>query len=396
MYKVLMIGQLPKEAGGNYTTGAAKVLFELSKQHTENVMLHTFATNLKNSKAKRISQYSCEYIGYRYLLLDIIIDILCHPIKTIKEWQHYMRVDHDTPFRYALYKANIKRAIKEIQPDIIHVHSIGNVSPVRFALGSKNTPLLLTCHGIFYRGESKGILRDRHLGNIGLADYYSGLTEESKHEYETLLGVRKDRVAVIPNGVDCAKFYYDIVKRRELRTEMGLADDTTVFITVASLQERKGQLAFIRQLANTNFNYQYWLIGSGPEEEDIKSFIIKHNLQLKVLLLGYKNSDELYKYYSAADVYAHVSTMEGQALCEIEARATGLRVVVNETILGTLPEFRGDTHFVINMVNPDLKAMALWIKSSNTERQSNNSLDWSVVSKRYAQLYQDILNCHNK
>lgn len=394
--KILMIGQLPKEVGGNYTTGAAKVLYELSKQHTENATLHTFATNLRNSKAKLISHYSYEYIGYRYLLLDILLDILCHPINTIKEWQHYKRVDHDTPFRYALYKANIKRAIKEVQPDIIHVHSIGNVSPVRFALGSKKTPLLLTCHGIFYRGEPEGILRDKHLGNIGLADYYSGLTEESKQEYETLLGVSMDRVAVIPNGVDCGKFYYDIERRRELRGEMGVSDETIVFITVASLQERKGQLAFIKQLANTNLNYQYWLIGSGPDEKIIKTFITKQGLQSKVLLLGYKNSDELYKFYSAADVYAHVSTMEGQALCEIEARATGLKVVVNEHILGTLPEFREDTHFVINMDNPDMKAMALWIKSSNTERQSNTSLDWSVVSKKYALLYQEILKGRNK
>lgn len=394
--RILMIGQLPKEAGGNYTTGAAKVVYELSKQRIDKVELFTYATNAPYDAVKKHCGYENQYIGYKKYIWLIMKDVVLHPIRTFREWQHYRHIDHESPLRFAFYKANIKKAIALVCPDLIHVHSIGNVSPVRFALGSKKTPLLLTCHGIFYRGEPEGILRDKHLGNIGLADYYSGLTEESRQEYETLLGVGKDRVAVIPNGVDCGKFYYDIEKRRELRVEMGLSDETIVFITVASLQERKGQLAFIKQLANTNLNYQYWLIGSGPDETDIKAFIAKQGLQSKVLLLGYKNSDELYKYYSAADVYAHVSTMEGQALCEIEARATGLKVVVNEHILGTLPEFREDTHFVINMDNPDMKAMALWIKSSNTERQSNTSLDWSVVSKKYALLYQDILKGRNK
>ena len=35
--RILIIGQLPKEIGGNYTTGAANVVYELSKQRDDGV-----------------------------------------------------------------------------------------------------------------------------------------------------------------------------------------------------------------------------------------------------------------------------------------------------------------------------------------------------------------------
>jgi len=395
--KILLIGQLPKEAGGNYTTGAAKVVYELSKQHVDGLELHLYATNAPDEKARRSSSYPNQYIGYRKTISGILSDVLLHPCRTIREWKHYKRIDHESVCRFAFYKANISRAIKLVKPDLIHVNSIGNVSPTRFALEGKRIHILLTCHGIFYRGEADDVKgHDMYMGNLPLCDYFTGLTEEARHEFTDILGVPADKYTIIPNGVDTAKFFFSEEWRGRIRKEMEVAETTKVFMTVASLQERKGQLVFMKMLERLGIDYQYWLIGSGPDETDIKAFIAKQGLQSKVLLLGYKNSDELYKYYSAADVYAHVSTMEGQALCEIEARATGLKVVVNEHILGTLPEFREDTHFVINMDNPDMKAMALWIKSSNTERQSNTSLDWSVVSKKYALLYQDILKGRNK
>ena len=97
---------------------------------------------------------------------------------------HYHTVDHQSILRFAFYEANIREAIKRVQPDLIHVNSIANVSPVRFAIGKSKIPMLLTCHGIFYRGDEKDVVnRDRNLGNIKLADAYSGLTLESLNEY---------------------------------------------------------------------------------------------------------------------------------------------------------------------------------------------------------------------
>ena len=63
--KILLIGQLPKEIGGNYTTGAANVVYELSKQKECGVEYYTYGTNIKAIAASKASKYTNQYIGYR-------------------------------------------------------------------------------------------------------------------------------------------------------------------------------------------------------------------------------------------------------------------------------------------------------------------------------------------
>ena len=83
--KVLIIGQLPKEIGGNYTTGAANVVYELSRQHIDGVESFYLGTNILNKRAKLNSTNYAHYIGYRRLaLVGVVKDFLLHPLITIR------------------------------------------------------------------------------------------------------------------------------------------------------------------------------------------------------------------------------------------------------------------------------------------------------------------------
>lgn len=55
--RILIIGQLPKEIGGNYTTGAANVVYELSKQREDGVLYYTYGTNITDSAAIKASRF---------------------------------------------------------------------------------------------------------------------------------------------------------------------------------------------------------------------------------------------------------------------------------------------------------------------------------------------------
>ena len=46
MIKILSIGQLPKEVGGNYTSGIARVVYELSRQYVKGVETYLYASNI--------------------------------------------------------------------------------------------------------------------------------------------------------------------------------------------------------------------------------------------------------------------------------------------------------------------------------------------------------------
>lgn len=391
--KILLIGQLPKEIGGNYTTGAANVVYELSKQKEGDVEYYTYGTNITTEAADKASAYTNQYIGYKMKPLRMLASAIIHPITTAKHLKHYRHVDHQNIFRYFFYEDNIREAIRKVQPDLIHVNSIKNVSPVRFANGNRNIPMLLTCHGIFYRGDAKDTdTRDCYQGNIPLADAYSGLTQESLDEYEKMLGVNRERVAVIPNGVDCKKFFFSPVERGNIRKEYGVADECKVFVTVASVQERKGQLAFVKVLERLNIDYQYWIIGKGPDEVAIEAYIKEHHIEDKVKLLGYRTADQLFKYYSAADVYAHPSWKEGQALSELEANATGLRTIVNKAIVGTIAsDTTSDDYYVLDFASINTEDIERWICSNLKDRQSRTNFDWSVIARQYAGLYKQII-----
>lgn len=395
--KILLIGQLPTEIGGNYTTGAANVVYELSKKSNLDLVYYTYGTNLRSAKAKKASRFPLQYIGYKIQPIGMLINAFLHPISTFKHWKHYRQADHQSVLRYAFYEYNIRNAIKAVKPDIIHVNSIDNVSPVRFALGSKKIPILLTCHGIFYQGDEKDIVnRDRYLNNIGLVDAFSGLTKESLDEYEEILGIDRKRVAIIPNGVDCSKFYFSKIERERVRKEFGIPEDCKVFITVASIQERKGQLKFLKLLSKLPLeNYRYWMVGKGLDEDAINEFVKENNLQKKVSLLGYKSAHELYKYYSAADIYAHPSWKEGQALSELEAYATGLPTIVNKAITRTIAsDINSENYYVLDFSNINVKTLIAWIDRASKERVSRNTFDWNVIVDLYHSLYKKIISTY--
>ena len=140
-------------------------------------------------------------------------------------------------------------------------------------------------------------------------------------------------------------------------------------------------------------DWEYWIIGKGPAEQSIIDYCEANGMKDKVKLMGYKNGDELYKYYSASDIYAHASTMEGQALCEIEAFSTGLKILVNHRIKGTIAkeEIENGDYLFVDFDQPNYDMISQWARSIKNERQSIKTMDWNVVAKKYMALYQRLL-----
>lgn len=397
--KVLSIGQLPVEVGGSYTTGVTNVVYELSKQKPDGILSYVYSTNITEKNAKKICSYSYQYMGYVYRPISMIFQMLSHPLRTIHEWRHYIKLDHRSPLRFEFYKYNFRRAIKMVQPDIIHMHAEG-LAPLYYSNLETKIPIIQTYHGCFYRGDPSDIIgRDRHLGCIDFVDYATGLTAETHEEIVRILGFTDEsRISIIPNGIDVKKTYFSQSQREIIRKEFNVEDQQVVFVTMASVQERKGQFAFLKVLEKTDLNFQYWIIGKGPQYDEIKAYVTNNHLSTKVKLLGYRNNTELYKYYSAADIYAHPSTMEGQALSEIEAYTTGLRTVVNKQIKGTVIGDINDKYhyYVMDLETPNLRDFSDWVLLPNDARKTCPQFDWSVIANKYGDLYKSIYKRQQK
>ena len=61
------------------------------------------------------------------------MDSLFMPLRrTYKEWIFYKKKCHINPLRFEFYRYNFDTVIRDIQPDIIHLHGAG-IAPLFFA-----------------------------------------------------------------------------------------------------------------------------------------------------------------------------------------------------------------------------------------------------------------------
>lgn len=387
--KVLMVGQLPKEAGGSYTNGVCNVVYELSKCSAKDLELFVYATNLYSKKDRGDSGTIYYETKKRYF--DVFWNVVRRPFSSLNQWRYYRKVTHMSPIRCEFYKDNFERIIKEIKPDIIHCLNIIQLAPLYYANIKTKIPLVVTLHGVFFDNDKD--VEDLMKGNIELADYTTGLTPETMDGIVGL-GFPREKSYMIPNGTDTKKFYYSKEAREELRRQLGVEEDTRLMITVASLQKRKGQLSFCKVLKYfpESFKYRYVIIGKGEDETILRQFISDNNMAEKVQILGYVPNTDLYKYYSASDIYIHSSYEEGQALSEVEAYATGLRIAVNKDILGTIVTDTSDAfrYFVYDYECFKTNEFIKWASNENKERCSQKQYDWEKVFNMYVKAYKDI------
>lgn len=394
--RILIISQLPKEAGGTYTTGIARVVENLYRMDfNDGIEVHWYFTNVPHRVATSKNSFNNQYNGFQMLPLYVIANILLNPIRTIREWMHYIKIDRVNPLRFEFYKTNFQQVIKKVKPDIIHLHGAG-MSPLYYANRKTNIPIIITFHGVMFNKEDKTTwhFKPRYIETILMANYFTVLNQETKSK-ALLLGMPEDKCVTIPNGVDTSHFFFSEEQRNALRDRFCIKDSVPVFMTTGLVIGRKGQFDFLLALEKLGIDYQYWIIGKGPDEKKIANYVAEHYLGEKVKLLGYIDGKELFKYLSAADFYAHVSTTEGQALSEIEAYATGLRVIVRKEISGTVIGDSVNDHsnyYIWDADRFNIEEMKEWLKQKAGNRESRGKYDWSEIARQYGDLYRKLLS----
>lgn len=380
--KVLMVGQLPVEKGGTYTTGVCNVIYELSRCATKDVQIVVYATNMNDSNSFR-ENHVC-YRGTRLNFLLSIKHLLRNPLGTIREWRFYYRKCHAFFLRYDAYRYNIERIIEEEKPDVIHCMSVLQMASCFYANLGFKLPIILTLHGNDPNPNS-----ELH-SVLNMPDVITGLTSEIIHGIRSHSSVSKE-IVMIPNGVDSNKFYYCEKERLRLRKELGVDENTTVLLTIGALCHRKGQYSFVKKLKEfpTSFNYIYLVIGKGEDEKKLRSFIRENGLMDNVRMLGYVNNDNLFRYHSAADIYVHSSRSEGQALSEVEAYTTDLKIALNHDVVGTVisdTSIRED-YLIIDVDNFDINEFVTWASLHKNNRKTRKIFDWNNIFEMYSECY---------
>lgn len=232
------------------------------------------------------------------------------------------------------------RALREIRPDIIHVHHLpSGVWGFRLAKHLSTAKRVVTVHNR-YHSYSEG-QRQLFRKLFRWADMVVCNSESTRRSIETIDpgAVREDRSVVIYNGVDTA-----IVNRLAGRDAAATAPPAAGLVIgcVARLVPQKDHETLLRAFAIVQDRVpdaKLVLVGDGRLRPDLESLAATLEIDSHVEFRGMIPRDEVYRSLGSFTVKVVASRWEGFCNAMVEPMAAGVPVIASD--IPTLREVLG-------------------------------------------------------
>lgn len=150
------------------------------------------------------------------------------------------------------------------------------------------------------------------------------VSEHVKEQFIKKFDINKEKILILYNPIDS-----EYIIKKALEPIDDVKKEKFIICTVGRLSKQKGYdrlLEIVKRLNEEKLEYELWIIGVGAEEENLKEYIIKNNLN-NVKLLGYKSNP--YKYIKTSDLFVCSSRAEGFSTVVSEA------IVLEKPIIAT-------------------------------------------------------------
>ena len=233
----------------------------------------------------------------------------------------------------------LRRAIRRLQPDIVHSHLIHPNILCRSALMGLRIPLVNTIHISERRKGKKLFFILDHL-TFPLADVSTAVSRASAQFHCEICGLKADSIRTIYNGVDPVAIPSD-ERVTAFRAEMQLDQYTKVVGSIGRLNWQKGYDLLIGRVEALDRKIpagERWLLlilGDGQERAGLQAMIDRLHLKNMDIRLGGFFPDAA-SLMSQFDVFVMPSRYEGYGLALAEAMTLGLPVVSAD--VDSLPE----------------------------------------------------------
>lgn len=215
----------------------------------------------------------------------------------------------------------LRRAIGEFKPDVVHTHSAKGGFLGRAAAWRCGVPAVIhTIHGapfhpyqtllarqLFVRLERWAARRCHHL--ISVADAMTELMVDAQV-------APREKFTTVYSGMDVEPFLACGRFRQAARAELGFAESDIVFGTIARLFHLKGHEYLIeaaRRVVVEHPNCRFLWVGDGILRQRFESRIERLGLRKHFRLTGLVPPERIPYYLSAMDGLVHTSLREGLA-----------------------------------------------------------------------------------
>jgi glycosyltransferase involved in cell wall biosynthesis len=245
------------------------------------------------------------------------------------------------------FNRTIRGAFDQIKADIYEAHTVSGYGLLK-ALKKRGVrkPLIEVVHGVLadeHAQTVKGIhptLRSkvsrvlmRYMSKLEMelaqgATLVVTISNYSLERVVELYGVEREKVKVVPNGVD-PNFFRPMedadVLRRSLRVEK-----KHCVLFVGNLIPRKGVHFLVeaaRHIIKDEGDVAFLIVGDGPLLGFLTSYSAKLGVRRNFIFLGKVSDSVLPIIYNCADVVVLPSLQEGQGIALLEAQASAKPVV---------------------------------------------------------------------
>ena len=280
--------------------------------------------------------------------------------------------------------------------NIVHCHWTISGLVAYVATRVWRRPLVLSVRGSDIHLVERGLMAKLHRKIYAWTDIVVAVSEDIAAKLEAV-GVPRDKVRVVPNGVDSRFRPGD---RTAARRRLGLPVDGFIVLFVGLLIPIKGLDILVEALAEVETDLLCVLVGDGPLAPDLERQAVNLAVGDRLRFAGRQPSNEIPDWLVAADVLLLPSRSEGRPNVVLEAQACGIPVVA--TAVGGTPELvrDGETGLLIEPDNAPALAAAIDRLQADGDlrerlvvagREQAEQLTWAASAEQMAGIYREAL-----
>lgn len=240
----------------------------------------------------------------------------------------------------------IWRLLRDLRPDIVHTRNLSTVDMFVPAALARVPALVHSEHGLDMAeiGGSRGRYRLLRRLSALAVDRYIAVSKDLARWMTVDVGLSRDRISVIYNGVDSERFQPSGEGRRCRDTVFppGFAPDGACVVgTIGRLEPIKDQITLARAFLHAleaqpslRETMRLAIVGEGRLRGEIESLLRNAGATSLAWMPGFR--DDVADVYRAFDLFVLPSRREGTSNTILEAMASGLPVIATD--VGGNPE----------------------------------------------------------
>jgi len=301
-----------------------------------------------------------------------------------------------------IWLVKLEQKIVELDPDIVIVHGVFRMTALRIARLKKrygHFKLIFDEHTIPV--ASRSIFRTLYpIFNLffsntirTVSDVIVATSDESKIFLNKKGGIPLSEIKVIPLGADQVLFHRDIPARQTIRNELGINSELLFLFTgrIVPIKDLNLLIEAGAKMASKYNNFKIMLLGNGDKSylEELKNSVKSQKLENYFIFHNVVPNNELYKYYSAADVAVWPTMV---TISTLEAMACSLPVIVSD-VPAAVERVRFDNGLVVKNANPQelFEHMEFLLNNPLTRKEMgeksrraiDEELNWKTISKEF-------------